>query len=156
VGTDRAALEQQELIVNTTPPFPISPLEAVREGMAVVDEHGHPLGKVARVRLGYPEATEPARDDAPSPADLRVGIILAPLENPGGTTSFGAATPFARGGVEHDPDIPDELRLELLRTGYIELDTSGLRGPARYVHGDQIAEVSGDTVRLRPLPIPHH
>ena len=46
-------------------------------------------------------------------------------------------------------DIPDELREELRRTGYIELAERGLRGPARYIHGDWITEVSGNTVRVR-------
>jgi hypothetical protein len=129
------------------PLFPVSPLESVREGMLVVDEHGRRLGTVARVRLGHPDAVTPGLDVA---SFSQVGLIVSPLENTGGTTSVGVGAPFPIDGIGIDPDVPDELRLELLRTGFIELDAPGLRGPARYIHGDQIAEVSDNTVRLRP------
>jgi hypothetical protein len=129
------------------PLFPVSPLESVREGMLVVDEHGRRLGTVARVRLGHPDAVTPGLDVT---SFSQVGLIVSPLENTGGTTSVGVGAPFPIDGIGIDPDVPDELRLELLRTGFIELDAPGLRGPARYIHGDQIAEVSDNTVRLRP------
>jgi hypothetical protein len=133
--------------MTANPLFPVSPLESVREGMLVVDEQGRRLGTVARVRLGYPDAVTPGLDVA---SFTKVGLVVSPLENPGGTTSVGAGLPFVIDGSEFDPDVPDELRLELLRTGFIELDAPGLRGPARYIHGDQIAEVSDGVVRLRP------
>jgi hypothetical protein len=133
--------------VTPTPLFPVSPLERVREGMEVVDEHGQRLGTVGRVRLGYPEAVTP--DDG-SGVFKGVGLIVAPIENTGGTTAYGAATPFLITDREFNSvDLPDELREELQRTGYIELAERSLRGPARYAHGDWISEVSGNSVRIR-------
>src|SRR3979411_1130469 len=119
--------------VTPTPLFPVSPLEGVREGMEVVDEHGQRLGTVGRLRLGYSEAVTPDE----SGSGLRgVGLVVAPVENTGGTTAYGMATPFLISDPEFDAlDIPDELRQELRRTGYIELAEDGLHGPERYIHG---------------------
>jgi hypothetical protein len=133
--------------MSANPLFPVSPLESVREGMLVVDEQGRRLGTVARVRLGYPDAVTPGLDVA---SLGQVGLVISPVGNTGGSTSIGAGAPFLTDSTGIDPDVPDELRLELLRTGFIELDAPGLRGPARYIHGDQIAEVSEGIVRLRP------
>ena len=134
--------------------FPVSPLESVREGMTVVDAEGRELGKVARVFPGYPDAISTNEDELSSGL---VGLIVVPLENTGGTTSSGAAIPLSVANrILTDPEVPDELRLELLRGGFIELDAPGVRGPARFIHGDQIAEASGDAVRLKgTLPAAH-
>ena len=121
--------------------FPTSPLERVREGMAVIDERGRRLGAVVQMRMGYPQAvTAPADPTDVSPARA----VVAPVGT-GGTTAFGTATP-----VGLAPDLPDELRQELLRAGYIEVVGPSVRGLARYIHGDRIAEVTGDAVYLRP------
>src|SRR4030088_1607505 len=108
--------------------------------MVVVDEHGQRLGTVRRLRLGYPDAVTPGQDDGLS---SEVDLVIAPIENTGGSSSLGAATRFLISDSDISSlDIPDELRLELLRGGFIELDTPKLRGPARYIHGDRIAEVT--------------
>ena len=128
------------VISNQHPPFPTSPLERVREGMAVIDERGRRLGAVVQMRMGYPQAvTAPADPTDVSPARA----VVAPVT--GGTTAFGTTTP-----VGLAPDLPDELRQELLRAGYIEVVGPGVSGLARYIHGDRIAEVTGDAVYLRP------
>jgi hypothetical protein len=130
--------------MSNTSLFPVSPLESVREGMTVVDEHRHRLGTVGYVQLGYPSAVE--ADKAP-PEGLHVGVVVAPLQASGGTTAFGAAMPFFGHGLD-DPELPDEFREELLRAGFIRVDGSTLHGPLRFVAGDHILEVSGDTVRV--------
>jgi len=134
--------------MTNNPLFPNSLLERVREGMAVVDARGTRLGTVVRMRLGYPQAVSADADQD----DVRpLGVVVGPVT--GGTTGFGVATPLQPllTGVDA-PEMPDEVRLELLRAGYLEIDGPGVRGLARYIHGDQIADVSGKTVRLRPLP----
>jgi len=109
--------------------------------MVVIDERGRRLGTVVQMRMGYPQAvTAPADPTDVSPARA----VVAPVDT-GGTTAFGIATP-----VGLAPDIPDELRQELLRAGYIEVVGPNVSGLARYIHGDRIAEVTGDTVYLRP------
>lgn len=82
-----------------------------------------------------------------------VGLIIAPLPNTGGTSGAGVGYPYVVDRILNDPSIPDELRLELLRAGFIELDAPGLDGPARYIDSDQVAEVAADVVRLRSV---HH
>ena len=78
-------------------------------------------------------------------------MIKVPLKNPRAPATWWASV--RRSFVRHsnDPDIPDELRLELLRAGFIELAGAGsTQSQEWYIHGDRIAEVSGDIVRLYP------
>src|SRR5579864_2223834 len=125
--------------------FPVSPLEHVREGMSVVDAQNQGLGRVARVFPGYPNAVSTNDDELPSGL---VGMIIAPLENTGGTSAVGTGYPYVIDRILDDPDVPDELRLELLRSGFIEVDGPGLSGAARYFDGDKVAAVSDEEVRL--------
>jgi hypothetical protein len=129
--------------------FPSSPLERVAEGMTVVDAQNRPLGKVARVWPGYPFAVTVEEEE--KTAGGPIGLVVVPLENPGGSTSVGVGTPFVVRRMLNDQDIPDELQLELLRAGFIELDAPGLRGAARYIHGDQVVEVTQDVVRVKDV-----
>jgi hypothetical protein len=126
-------------------PFPVSPLERVREGMSVVDAQNQRLGRVARVFPGYPNAVSTNDDELPSGL---VGMIIAPLENTGGTSTVGAGYRYVIDRILDDPDVPDELRLELLRSGFIEVDGPGLSGAARYIDGDKVAAISDEDVRL--------
>jgi hypothetical protein len=131
----------------TVPPlFPVSPLESVREGMTVVDAQNRRLGRVAHVFPGYPDAVSTNEGEL---AGGPIKLIIVPLQNTGGTSSVGVAIPSVVRRMLNDPGIPDELRLELLRAGFIELDTLAARGTARYIHGDQIGEVAADVVRLK-------
>jgi uncharacterized protein YrrD len=128
--------------------FPVSPLESVREGMSVVDAQNHRVGRVAAVFQGNPSAVSTNEDELPGGL---VGMIIVPLENTGGTSSVGTGYPYIVDRILDDPEIPDELRLELVRGGFIEVDGPGLSGAARYIHGDQIASVSDDEVRLKTV-----
>jgi len=128
-----------------TPIFPPSPLERAREGMTVVDETGRQLGTVARIQLGDPQAVTTSDEDT---YPREPAVIAAPAGATGGTTAFGAAMPLVGNGVE-DLNLPDQLRRELVRTGFVELDGPELAGAERYVSGDRILDVSGDTLRVR-------
>ena len=130
------------------PVFPSSPLERVREGMTVVDESGRRLGTVARLRLGDPQAVT-TRGEAPAVGDA--GVIAAPATGTGGALGVGVAAPLL-GDHPFGPDVPDQLTRDLLRAGFVEVDGPDLRGPARYVPGDRISEVTAETVRLGPDP----
>ena len=124
--------------------FPVSPLESVREGMDVVDSQGRRIGTVARVRLGYPEAVTAEGEEV----DDRPPVAVAASPSADNIQPVAAAVPVPSEGLS-DPDLPQELREELLRAGFIEVHAPGLKGPARYIHGDEIAGISGDTVRVR-------
>ena len=128
------------------PIFPSLPLEGVREGMVVVDSDGRPLGVVIRVRQGNAQAAsvgeEPQLERGPS--------MIAPALPDSGARGGAGTAPAISGGLGLDePELPNELRLELLRSGFIKVDGPGLKGAARYVRSDQIIEVAGNTVRLR-------
>jgi hypothetical protein len=113
--------------------------------MAVIDESGVRLGTVERVRMGEPDAvtTGGAQEDD------SVGVAVAPANSPGGSTAFGGAMPVMGAGGE-EAEVPDPLRTRLRRVGFIEVDGSDLHGADRYIPGDRVADVTGDTVRLGP------
>lgn len=115
------------------PIFASTALERVREGMTVLDADGRALGTVTRLQMGDPQAATTAGNE---PAAS------------GGLGAFGA---FGGGDPEGLGDVPDVLRQDLRRAGFIQVDGPGLEGANRLVPGDRVAEVSGDTVRLHPV-----
>ena len=125
--------------------FPTPALERVREGMTVLDESGRRLGTVARVRMGDPQAVT-TRGEQPPSGDP--GVVVAPTAEAGGPTGLGFVGPVLGAGPG-GLDVPDPLRRHLLRTGFVEVDGPELKGPARYVPGDRVAEVTDSTVHLR-------
>jgi hypothetical protein len=107
----------------------MSPIEAVQEGMEVYDQAGNKVGKVEFVSMGDPEAVTTEGNELREPGLIgRVGMALF--------------------GDEREPDVPDPLRAELLRMGFIKVDGPGFIGDDRYVRSDQIQSVSGDKVTL--------
>lgn len=110
--------------------FRTEPMERVIEGMTVVDAAGEKLGTVAYVKLGDSQA------------------VTTQGNEPGELGVLGAVPSPASG--EREPDVPEPLRSQLLRAGFIKVDGPGLLDPDRYVRGDRVGDVSGDTVRLRP------
>lgn len=105
------------------------PIAQVREGMTVVDAGGDDVGKVTFVKMGDPAAATTAGEAAGDD-----GSVL----DDAGSLFFG----------DDDPDLPETFRNELLRVGYVKIDAKGWFGRDRYAAADQIAGVSGETVRL--------
>ena len=131
--------------MSQNPTFPTPALERVREGMTVIDESGRRLGTVARVRMGDPQAVTTQSEQPPSGDP---GVVVAPTAEAGGPTGLGFVGPVLGAGPG-GLDMPDSLRHHLLRTGFIEVDGPDMEGPARYVPGDRVADVSDGTVHLR-------
>jgi len=104
------------------------PIAQVREGMQVVDSASEHVGKVTAVQMGDPGA---ATVDSDTPD--RGGFL-------------GDIARLFGGGDE--PDLPETLRARLMRSGFIKVDESILSTSDRYIAANQIAEVTGDTVRL--------
>ena len=128
--------------------FPTTALERVREGMTVMDESGRRLGTVALVRMGDPQAVTTQGEQS---ASNDPGVVVAPTAEAGGPTGLGFVAPVLTAG-SGGPDVPDPLRRHLLRAGFVEVDGPDLKGPARYVPGDRVADVSDGTVHLRAAP----
>jgi hypothetical protein len=106
-----------------------SAMDRIQEGMRVVDAAGEDLGKVEYLQMGDPEAvTTDGNEHRP------VGLVGEVIER---------ALP-----EESEPDVPDPLRTELQRTGYLKIGGHGIGGRARYVSSERVSAVSGDTVRL--------
>jgi hypothetical protein len=133
------------VFVSQNSTFPTPALERVREGMTVIDESGRRLGTVARVRMGDPQAVTTQSEQPPSGDP---GVVVAPTAEAGGPTGLGFVGPVLGAGPG-GLDVPDSLRHHLLRTGFVEVDGPDLEGPARYVPGDRVADVSDGTVHLR-------
>jgi hypothetical protein len=102
-------------------------IEQVREGMLVVDRAGERLGDVAYVQMGDPQAATTQGNEERD-------------------TGFLADLARAVGGDESEPDVPEPLRSQLIRYGYIKVDGPGLADVDRYVRSDKIAAVRDRTV----------
>ena len=105
------------------------PITQVSEGMRVIDANGDDIGKVVSVKMGDPTAVTTVGEEAS-----------------GGTSVLDDAGNIF--GGDGDPDLPETFRNELMRVGYIRIDAKGWFNRDRYAAADQIAGVSGDTVRL--------
>jgi hypothetical protein len=115
--------------------------------MTVIDAQGRPVGKVTRVAMGQPDAAT-TRGNEPA-SDVARETVLAPRPAADGGVLMPAISPDAS---EIDSDVPAPLRSELRRAGFVEVDGPDLHGWARYIPGDRVADVVGETVRLRPDP----
>lgn len=100
-------------------------LSQVREGMSVVDTSDEEIGTVETVQLGDPGAVT-----AEGQAGAGRGGVLGTLAE-----VFG------------DRSESPQFAAQLARTGYLKVDTKGL-GKDLYASSEQVAEVSGETVRL--------
>ena len=101
----------------------------VQEGMRVVDATGEEVGKVAYVKMGDPEAATTQGNEPVAPGlTERFADVVAP----GGRV----------------PDVPDPLRTNLLRTGFIKIKGHGLFAKDRYVSIERVRDVLDDEVRL--------
>ncbi len=103
-----------------------APLAQVREGMTVVDANGDEVGEVSYVKMGDPEAMTTMGQEMDTGGFLTGGL-------------FG-------GGDQ--PDVPEPFRSELIRDGFVRVDSKGFFGSDRYLTANHIATVSGDTVTL--------
>ncbi len=104
-------------------------MKKVREGMAVVDVAGNHLGTVSYVSMGDPEAASNQGNDLRQPDFLnQVGMAVF--------------------GDEREPDVHPSTRAQLLRTGFIKVEGSGLFADDRYVKPDDIVDVTDEAVHL--------
>lgn len=125
------------------------PIAMVREGMSVVDASGEEIGAVDRVQMGDPSAATAMGQDAGDD----VGVAAAPVGLAG---SGGSGTGVAGGGIAApiaafgggDLDLPESFAADLMRVGFVKIDGKGWFDRDRYAAADEIADVSGDTVRL--------
>ena len=99
----------------------------VREGMTVRDAAGNDLGKVEQVKMGDADATTTRGSGVPDSGGFVTDILTAALG---------------------DIEVPEPKRSQLLRYGFIRVDGSGLTDTDRFVRGDKIKQVDGDTVTL--------
>lgn len=136
------------------------PISQVREGMRVFDVGGDELGKVDYVQMGDASAASaPGEEMADDGAVIDDGIGAFGVA--GGTAGSGAAgapggtaAPGAVAGIGdalfggRGEDLPETLRNDLMRVGYLKIDGKGWIDTDRFARADQIAEVSADSVRL--------
>jgi len=124
------------------------PISQVREGMTVVDANGDELGKVAFVKMGDPEAVTTAGQGLGAGVDDDV-VVGAPAGS--ASTTSGAGVVEGLGGIfggGAEPDLPESIRNQMVRVGFIKVDGKGWFDTDYYASADQVAGVAGDTVRL--------
>ena len=101
-------------------------LAHIREGMTVIDTNGDEVGKVSYVKMGDPEAMSTMGEEMDTGGGLLGGFL----------------------GGDDTPDVPDPFRSELIRDGFVRVDTKGFFGADRYLTPNTIGTVSSDTVTL--------
>jgi hypothetical protein len=106
--------------------------ESIEVGMKVFDSELREIGRVDDLK--YPEnATAPGVEPA------TVDAADTPEDN---TLVDAVAEAFGR------EDVPEPLRSQLLRDGYVRLDASGLFASDRYILPEQIARMTADGIQL--------
>ena len=106
--------------------------DSIEIGMRVFDSERREIGVVDDLK--YPEnATAPDINPATP------GTIRDPDDN---TIVDAVAEAFGR------EDVPEPLRSQLLRDGYVHLDASGLFARDRYILPEQIARLDADGIQL--------
>lgn len=120
-----------------------------RDGMTVIDANGDELGTVALVAAADPDAAVTVHrevvEEYEQPALPTPGVpggVIGPVA-PGG---FGNRRPVPVGLPE--PDVLPELAEQLLRTGYVKIDSKGFFHRDRYAGAEQLDRVEGNTLYL--------
>jgi hypothetical protein len=107
--------------------------DQIQVGMKVFDSELHEIGRIDGLK--YPEnqiapEVEPATVDAADNATDNNTLVEAVAE------AFGRE------------DVPEPLRSQLLRDGYVHLDTKGLFARDRYILPEQIARLTAEGIQL--------
>ena len=106
--------------------------EQVRVGMKVYDSEGHHIGKIDDLK--FPEnATAP---------EVEVAEVDEVIDDRDESIIDAVAEAFGR------KEIPEPLRSQLLRDGYVHLDASGLFAADRYILPKQISGLTDDGIKL--------
>lgn len=113
-------------------------LNTIREGMAVRDSAGDRVGTVRRVQMG---GVDPAEAEVSAREAASPGAAPDALD----ATTLGD---LANALLRKDDEIPREVRQDLERKGFIQIDSGGILAPDRYAAADQIDSVQGDDVVL--------
>lgn len=106
--------------------------DSIDIGTKVFDSERHEIGRVDGLK--YPEnATAPGVEPA------TVDAAATPEDN---TIVDAVAEAFGR------EDVPEPLRSQLLRDGYVHLDAKGIFARDRYILPEQIARVDAEGIQL--------
>ena len=109
-------------------------LESIHEGMDVYDVENNKIGTVDFVQFGEEHPTTP---------DVEATTARDPNQIGRDTFMEDLAEAIAPGD-----DLPEEVRSQLVREGYIKID-SGLLRSDRYAPLGQVASVTSDRVTLK-------
>src|SRR2546422_2953886 len=113
-------------MVDNSSVFKTRVMERVQEGMRVIDANGDDIGYVEQLKMGDPEALTTAGNEP------TVSAGYVPLS-----------------GDAEEPEVPEPIRSDLLRVGYIKVDGPDLFDTDRYVRADAVERVEGNRVYLR-------
>jgi hypothetical protein len=101
-------------------------IEQVQEGMSVYDVEGEHMGTVEYVKMGDPEALT-TRGNEPSVLN---GVM--PMSN-----------------ESDEPQVPEPLRSDLVRVGFIKIDGQNLLDTDRYFRADLVDRIEGGKVYMK-------
>lgn len=118
----------------TMKPSNENPFNGIVEGMAVYDANGQHIGAVAEVHFGGQQWPDSEEGDSKSAAE---DIRRADEQPP----DLELAQLF-------QDQVSEDLAQELLRNGYLRLDSRELTGAAAYLMPGAISEVTGGEIKL--------
>jgi len=101
-------------------------IERVQEGMRVIDANGDDIGYVQFLKMGDPEALTTAGNEP------TVSAGYVPLTDDA-----------------NEPEVPEPIRSDLLRAGYIKVDGPDLFDTDRYLRADVVDRIEGNKVFLK-------
>jgi hypothetical protein len=106
--------------------------DSIEIGMKVFDSEHHEIGKVDGLK--YPE-------NAIAP-DVEPATVDEADEREDSTIIGAVAEAFGR------EEVPEPLRSQLLRDGYVHLDANGIFARDRYILPEQIARMDAEGIQL--------
>jgi hypothetical protein len=108
----------------------------LQEGMQALDRNGQPVGTIDRVHLGTTGKEENLNQNFPSNEAGRV---------PGGNTGLGE---ILQDVFEGAGEMDEEIRQDLLRSGFIRVRKEGVNSSSRFIQLNRIAGIQDDAVHL--------
>jgi anti-anti-sigma factor len=124
-------------------------LDDVREGMKVIDANGDELGTVSVVAAADPDTALTIHreliQEYEQPALPTPNVAGGAVESVG-SAGFGNSSPVPVTPLE--PDVSPELAEQLLRSGYVRIDSKGFFHRDRYAGAEQLDRVEGNTLHL--------
>lgn len=119
-------------------------LTQIREGMPVYDQAGEEVGQVDMVYLGTVDQNQDVREEQGDTLDPVRPVATSVTDAPGEDTLVDPTGAI----LIDDTGLPEKHRIQMLRRGFIRIESADPAAPERYAMPEHIASVSDENVEL--------